>query len=212
MKTPGHRFKNKTKRIACSESCTVEVLTARHWGFNTFSESLRGGTVTEGKFTHVVHQQIPSWFWKSLFCKWLQIRWGNCENSCPFLILTRHPLWHCQREILGWADLCVSSCLQHILLSGTAVDESQLWDRSDRTWAEGMLTCSRLKKKTTLDKMPWEVDKEREIFAFSCLYSSGKARALGLVFLFTIACSVQSTIGLSPLQINRWSLPYLISI
>lgn len=101
MKTPGHRFKNKTKRIACSESCTVEVLTARYWGFNTFSESLRGGTVTEGKFTHVVHQQIPSRFWKSLFCKWLQIRWGNCENSCPFLILTRHPLWHCQREYLA---------------------------------------------------------------------------------------------------------------
>lgn len=91
MKTPGHRFKNKTKGIASSCSCTVEVLTARHWGFNTFSESLRGGTVTEGKFTHVVHQQIPSWLWKALFCKWLQIGWGNCENSCPFLILTRYP-------------------------------------------------------------------------------------------------------------------------
>lgn len=93
MKTPGHKFKNKIKGIASSHSCTVEVLTARHWGFNTFSESLRGGSVTGGKFTHITQKQTSWCLWKSLFCKRLQSRWRNCENSWSFLIRTRNHLW-----------------------------------------------------------------------------------------------------------------------
>lgn len=197
MKTPGHRFKNKTKGIASSHSCTVEVLTARCWVFNTLSESFRGDTVTEGKFSN----KFPPGSGSPCFA-----------NGCRLDELTRYPFDNPQREILGWADLCVSPCLQHILLSGTAVDESQLWDRSKRTWAEGTLIYSRLKQKTTLDKRTWEVEKEWETFAFSCSYSNGKARCLGLVFLFTIACSVQSRVGLPLLQISRWLLPYLTPI
>lgn len=74
----------------------------------------------------------------------------------------------------------------------------------------------RLKQKIALDKRPWEVEKKWETFVVSCLYSNPcahrKARGLGLVFFFTIAHSVQCTVGLPPLQISRWLLPYLTSI
>lgn len=189
MKTPGHRFKNKTKGIASSHCYTVEVLTARCWGFNAFSESLRGGTVTEGKFTHVAHQQIPSWLWKTLFCKWLQTRWGNCENPVLFSYELGTPSGIVRDTWLG-RPLCerapstvpVRCCSGRVSAVGQ-VRENLGWRQAGMFWAEGMLTCSRLKKRTTMDKRPWEAEKKWETFPFPCLYGSGKARALGLVFL-----------------------------